>query len=182
MALSLKSVALTALKLACLAFVGLMGLTQVPELRYDFGSRQPVLVAGLADLDPQRVRGPTFAAVDGTPDFTHAFVYQRYGLDHTYFTVEPYGLRLVVRTYGKVSDEWKDLRRFLGRLQPFASQPFSYRIREIYRERMGLEVPEDAFFLALDDVPRPSGWQLGALGLSGILWLVMLYLFFLRRR
>lgn len=181
MAITLGRVALTVLKLAGLAVVGLMGLTQVPELRYDFGSRQPAVVAGPADLVPGRVAGPTFAAVHGTPDFTRAFVYRRYGLDHTYFTVEPYGLRLVVRTYGTVSDEWHELRRFLGRLQPFAQQPFSYRIREIYREQMGVEIPEDAYFLALDDVPRPSGWQVGALVLSAVLWLGMAYGFFLWR-
>jgi len=96
--------------------------------------------------------------------------------------VAPYGARLVVRTYDKVTDQWEDLRRFLGRLQPFAQQPFSYRIREIYRERAGIEIPEDAFFLALDDVPQASGWQLGALALSGVLWVGMLYGFFLRRR
>jgi len=170
------------LKVFLLAFVAVMALTQIPELRYDLGSQEPATVAGVADLRPDRIAGPTFAAVSGTPDFSHAFVYRRYGLDHTYFTVEPYGPRLVVRTYDKVTDEWKDIRRFLGRLRPFAEQPFSYRIREIYRERAGIEIPEDAYFLALDDVPRASGWQVGAFVLSTVLWLGMLYGFFLRRR
>jgi len=170
------------LKVFLLAFVAVMALTQIPELRYDLGPREPVAVEDPADLRLERFPRPTFASVRGTPDFSHAFVYRRYGLDHTYFTVAPYGARLVVRTYDQVTDEWKELRRFLGRLRPFGQQPFSYRIREIYRERAGIEIPEDAFFLALDDVPQASGWQLGAFVLAAVLWLGMLYGFFLRRR
>jgi hypothetical protein len=164
-----------------LAFVALLALVQLPELRYDLGPRTPVELSEPADLAPGRFPTATFVAVRGTPDFEHAFVYRRYGLDHTYFQLEGYGTRLVVRTYEKVTDEWHELDRFLGRLQPFVRQPFSYHVRDILRDRMGVEIPRDAYFLALDDVPRPSGWQVGAVVFSALLWCLLLYLFFLRR-
>lgn len=173
---------ITLAKLFALAFVAVMGLLQVPELAYDLGSKTPAEVLGPDDLDPERFPRPTFAAVEGRADFERAFVYRRYGLDHTYFQVEPYGRRLVVRTYEKVGTDWNDLRRFMGRLQRFDQQPFSYRIREIYRDRLGVEVPEGALYLALGDVPRVSGWQVGAVGLSATLWLGMLYGFFFHGR
>jgi hypothetical protein len=176
----LKRLGITLLKVFVLAFVGVLGLFQIPELRYDFGPRQPMEVANFEELAAGTFPRSTFVSIHGTPDFEHAFTYRRYGLPFTYFNVEPYGLRLVVRSYDKVTDEWKQLNRFLGRLRPFERQPFSYRIRQIYREKMKVEIPADAFFLALDDVPRPSGWQLGAVGFSAVLWLLMLYLFFVR--
>jgi hypothetical protein len=168
-------------KAAFLAFVALFALLQIPELRYDLGPRTPAEVSGPADLAPRRFPTAAFVAVRGVPTFEHAFVYRRYGLDHTYFQLEAYGTRLVVRTYEKVTDEWHDLDRFLGRLQPFARQPFSYHVRDILRDRMGVEIPPDAYFLALDDVPRPSGWQVGGVIFSALLWGLLLYLFFLRR-
>jgi hypothetical protein len=134
------------------------------------------------DLSIGRIGHATFVSIRGRPTFERAFVYRRYGLSYTYFNVEPYGMHLVVRTYDRVTDEWKDLNRFLGRLRPFKRQAFSYRIRQIYREKFQVEVPEDALFLALDDVPRLNGWQLGTAAFAGILWLVMFYLFFLFRR
>ena len=85
---------------------------------------------------------------------------------------------LVVRTYEPINDEWKDIKMFLGKLRPFNRQPFHYKIRDIYEEKFDTEVPQDAFFMGLDDVPRVSGWQVGAVIFAGILWLVMFYMFY----
>ncbi len=173
-----KTFWLTILKVAALAFVALMIAAQVPEILYDLQPLEPVAVTGPEDLTRDRFGGNTFVAVQGTPNFDHAFVYERYGLRYTYFNLDPYGLRLVVRTYEQVSDDWKNLRRFVGRLRPFEGQPFSYSIRHIYKDRRGVDIPEDAFFLALDDVPGLSGWQVGASVFGAVLWIVMFYLFF----
>lgn len=170
------------LQVMALVFVGAMGLIQVPELLYDLGNRTPISVEGPAGLTRERFPRATFAAVSGTADFEHAFVYRRYGLSYTYFTLAPYGPRLVVRTHDRVTDAWRDTERFLGRLRPFDKQPFSYRIREIFADSMGVEIPGDAFFLGLDDVPRPSAWQIGAVIFAGALWILLFGLFFLRRR
>jgi hypothetical protein len=173
---------LTLLKIFGLAFVGGMIWVQLPELRYDLGPKRPREISNPEELSTERFPLATFVSIEGKPNFEKAFVYRRYGLSYTYFNVEPYGLRLVVRTYGKVTDEWRNLNRFLGKLRPFSRQPFSYRVRGIYRDKFQVEIPGDSFFLALDDVPRPSGWQFGAVAFAGVLWVVMLYLFFLYRR
>ena len=166
------------LKIAVLLFVAFMAWMQVPELAYDIGSKTPIEINDPSRLAPQFVSGTVFASVGGTPDFTNAFVYRRYGLDHHYFTVEPYGMKLVVRTYDEITEDWRQLNRFVGRLRPFQQQPFSHYISAIYLERFGVSVPADAWVLALEDVPKPSRWQIGGLVLAGIIWLVLLWLFF----
>ena len=170
------------LKLFALAFVGMMAVMQIPELRYDFGAATPLAISGPEELQRLAPRKATFASVRGAPDFEQAFVYKRYGLAYTYFTAAPYGPMLVVRTHDTVDDQWRDIDTLVGRLRRFEDQPFSYRIREIYQEKVGLEVPETAYFLALHDVPRPSGWQIGAVAISSVAWLAMFYGFFLHRR
>ena len=175
-------VLLTFLKILLLLIVAFMAWMQVPELAYDFGSRTPLEINDTEQLAGLKLSGATFGSVKGTPDFTNAFVYQRYGLDHHYFTVDPYGMRMVVRTYDEITDEWRQIGRFVGRLRPFDEQPFSRYIAAIYLERFGVTVPGDAWFLALDDVPRPSGWQIGGLVFSTIIWLIMFWFFFLRRK
>ena len=179
--ISPKRLGLLVLKVLVLIVVAITGLNQLPELRYDLGPKQPITINGLEDLAAGRFQQSTFVAVQGSPDFAKAFTYSRYGLTFTYFNIKPYGLNIVVRTYNQVTEEWTKLDRFLGRLRPFEKQPFSYHVRDIYRERMQVEISEDAYFLALDDVPEPSGWQFGAVGFAGLLWLVMFYLFFLHR-
>jgi hypothetical protein len=171
---------LTFLKIFLLLFVVYMAGMQIPEIIYDFGPVTPIEIEDPSELAGDDVSGTIFASIKGTPDFTNAFVYQRYGLDHHYFTVEPYGMKMVVRTYDKITDEWRQINRFVGRLRPFEDQPFSRYVAAIYLERFGAAVPEDAWFLALDDVPKPSGWQIGGLVFSSILWLIMFWLFFLK--
>jgi len=172
---------ITLLKVGFLAFVSAMILVQVPELLYDLGPERPVPVVNSEDLSQESFRSATFVSVSGRPDFGNAFIYRRYGLSYTYFTVQPYGMRLIVRTHSRVTDEWRDLHRFLGKLRPFRRQPFHYRIRDIYQEKFRVTVPEDAFFLGLDDVPGINGWQIGALAFGSLLWGVMFYAFFLYR-
>jgi len=173
---------LTVVKVFVLALVALMAWIQVPELTYDFWSKEPLEVAGPDDLNPSLVSGTTFAVIRGTPDFSEAFIYRRYGLDHHYFTVDPFGYRLVVRTYDKITDEWKGFNSLVGRLRPFEKQPFSRYIRAIYKDRFNVILPPDAYFLALDDVPKPSGWQIGGLVLAVLMWLGLFWLFFLWKR
>lgn len=169
------------IKLAVLFFVGFMAIIQIPELLYDLSEKTPVAITVPEDLARQRFSRPTFVAVHGRANFGQAFTYQRYGLTFTYFTLKPYGLNIVARTHDRVTDEWTRLDRFLGKLRPFAEQPFSYRIAEIFQEQAGVTIPSRAYFLALDDVPAVSGWQLGALVFSSVLWGGLLYLFFLYR-
>jgi hypothetical protein len=167
-------------KLAVLGLVGLMALIQLPELRYDLGDKTPLVIASPEELVRRQISRPTFVAVHGRADFGPAFTYQRYGLTFTYFTLKPYGLDIVARTNDRVTDEWTSLDRFLGKMRPFAEQPFSYRIREIFQEK-GAQIPADAYFLALDDVPELSGWQAGAVVFSILLWCLLFYLFFFYR-
>jgi hypothetical protein len=169
------------LKIFCLVFVSGMILVQIPELLYDLGPAVPMKIADPGELSSKNPRKATFVAVTGKPDFEKAFVYNRYGLSYTYFNLKPYGLRLVVRTYERVTDEWRQLDRFIGKLRPFRRQPFHYRIRDIYKDKFQVLVPEDAFFLALDDVPRLNGWQVGAFVFACLLWAVMFYLFYFYR-
>ena len=166
-------------KVLFLIFVASMIVIQIPELQYDLGDPTPVTIAGPEELSSRRFPGTVFAAIQGKPDFQRGFVYQRYGLSYTYFNLVPYGVRLVVRTYEPVNEQWKELDRFLGKLRPFKRQPFHYKIRDIYKEKFDVDIPEDAFFLGLDDVPKLSGWQVGAVIFAGILWLVLFYMFFL---
>ena len=173
---------LTVLKLFALVFVASMILIQIPELGYDFGPKEPVEISGPEELTPSRFSRATFVSLSGTPNFDRAFIYRRYGLSYTYFQIESYGTRLVVRTYEEVDDDWETITQFVGKLRPFGRQPFSYRIRDIYLDRFQEEIPQDAYFLALYDVPKTSGWQIGAVALAAVMWVVMFYMFFFFRR
>jgi hypothetical protein len=166
------------LKIFGLAFVSGMILVQIPEMRYGLSSKNPVEIAAPHELSFERFPSATFVSIKGKADFEKAFVYRRYGLSYTYFNIEPYGMLLVVRTHLTVNEEWRDLERFLGKLRPFRYQPFHYRIRDIYMDMFDTPVPREAFFLALDDVPRLNGWQVGAVIFASLLWAVMFYMFF----
>ncbi len=170
------------LKVLALLFVGSMILVQVPELLYDLGPKTPVSISGPDELSSSKFTRATFVSIKGTPDFEKAFVYKRYGLSYTYFNIKPYGMRIVVRTYLPVTDDWKKLNRFLGKLRPFKHQPFHYRIRDIYREKFDIPVEKNAFFLALDDVPHLSGWQAGAFIFATLLWIVIFYMFYFYKK
>ena len=175
---------LTILKLLFLGFVAAMLAIQIPNWLYDLGPAKPLAIDSPEALERFQPRRSTFVSVKGEPDFERAFSYARYGLTYTYFNIRPFGMGIVVRTHRSVDEDWKELNRFLGRLRPFGHQPFSYRIRAIYRDKFQTEVPERAYFLALDEVPRMTGWKIGASAFALVLWMVMFYFFFLwgRRR
>lgn len=173
---------LTVLKLFALAYVGGMIWLQVPQLSYALGPKRPLPINSPKELASLGLDRPAFVSIAGTPDFDHAFEYPRYGLTMTYFNVREYDMMLLVRTYDKVDDDWLKLEHLLGRLKPFDREHFARRIREIYREQFSIEVPQGAYLLALDDVPRLSGWQVGAVAVAGTAWVAMLYFFFLWRR
>ncbi|MFC1607303.1 hypothetical protein ACFL47_04965 [Candidatus Latescibacterota bacterium] len=174
----IKRLLLFFVKCAALLFVALMILVQIPELRYDFGASKPLTISSPEELNDAHIVRSTFSSVEGTPNFDLAFVYKRYGMSYTYFTLEPYGVKLILRTYDTVTDEWKNIDRFLGKLRPFDDQPFSYSIRKIFKDKNQIDIPENSYFLGLRDVPKPSGWQVGAIVFASILWLVMFYMFF----
>ena len=149
----------TLVKVFFLLFVASMVFIQLPELLYDLSPNKPVPIDGVEDLKREGANKTIFASIEGTPNFDRAFVYQRYGLSYTYFLIEPYGMKLVARTYEKVDDDWETRTRFLGKLKPFDDQPFSYRIEKIFMDQFEEEVPDDAFFLALDDAFDVQGFQ-----------------------
>ena len=178
----LKTIALWVVKIAALAFVAGMLIVQAPSLRYGMGPKTPLLIDRPEQLDPAKITRATFVSVGGELDFSQGFTYTRYGIAYTYFNIKPYNERLVVRTTEKVTDEWKNIKRIVGKLRRFRDQPFSYHIRDIYYDKFKTRIPADAFFLAMDDVPRVSGWQIGAISFAAILWLVMFYFFFFFKR
>ena len=178
----LKQIFLLGLKILALVAVAYMALIQLPELRYDFGPNTPLVIESPEQLAAGKFGQSTFVSIAGEPDFENAFQYRRYGLAYTYFNVRPYGITLIVRTYDKVDDDWSQINRFIGKLRPFEDQPFSYRIRSIYKEKFDIDVPAGAYFLSLLAVPEPDGWQVGALIFAGVMWIVMFYLFFIRPR
>jgi len=176
-----KRILLVVLKLFLLAVVAMMIRLQVPELRYDLGTREPVEIASVNDLSAERFPQPAFAAIQGKPDLTKAAVYASHGVPFTYFLLEGYGARLVVRAPEQVDQEWADINIHLGRLRPYHRMPFSRSVHAGFHQLFDIRIPDDAFFLARDDVPRASGWTLGAVIFAGVLWCVLAYFFFIHR-
>jgi hypothetical protein len=178
---SVKRILLIPPKLLLLAFVAMMVRLQLPELRYDLGTREPVEVASINDLSAGRFAQPTFAAIQGKPDLTKAAVYATHGVPFTYFLLDGYGAKLVVRAPEKVDQEWAEIYVHLGRLRPYHRMPFSRSVRAGFQQLFGISIPDDAFFLARDDTPRPSGWTIGAVVFAGALWCALAYFFFIHR-
>ncbi len=169
---------LTILKLATLAFVGMLGLVLIPELQYDLGPKTPVVISNLQQLQEQGQAGSTFVTIEGRGDFEKAFVHKKYGVAFAYFPVKPYGRQLVVRTHERIEEDWRQLDRFVGRLKTFKRIPFRRTIRAGFRDQFDMEIPSGAFFLTRDDVPGVSGWQVFALIFVVVLWSVLFYAFF----
>jgi len=178
----LRRVPLLTLKLFLLAVVAMMVRLQIPELRYDFGTREPVEVLSAGELSLERFAGPTFAAVRGRPDLTKAAVYAMHGVPFSYFLLDGYGARLVVRSPEKIDQGWADIDVHLGRLRPYHRMPFSRSVRAGFQQLFDIDIPDDAFFLARDDTPKPSGWTIGATVFASVLWCVLAYFFFVHRR
>jgi hypothetical protein len=169
---------LTFLKLFLLLVVTAMIKFQIPELQYDFGERKPVNVQSPDELSLERFGRSTFASVRGKADFNKAASFAKHGVRYTYFLLEEYGTKLVVRTPEAVSEEWEKIDFHVGRLRPYHRMPFSRSIRAGFRKLFDIGIPEDAFFLARDDAPRPNGWSVGAVIFASVLWCVLAYFFF----
>lgn len=178
----LRRAILLTLKLLALAAVAALAIIQIPEMRYDLGPKTPKAIESPEELAEAGITRATFVRLAGEGDFDAAHVYERYGLAYTYFLLKPYGRSVVVRSYEPVTEDWRTIRQFVGKLKSFDKQPFSYRVRENFRQQHGVEIPDDAYFLALYDVPKPDGWQIGALIFCGLLAVAMTYLFFFFRR
>lgn len=178
MAMLMKRVFLILGKLFVMLIVTAMIRFQMPELRYDFGDKSPVHLESPEELSMENFGRSTFASVRGKPDFTKAATFVKYGVKYTYFMLEGYGDRIVVRTGEPVSEDWAGIDFHVGRLRPYDRMPFSRSVRGGFRNLFEVGIPEDAFFLARDDVPRLSGWSIGAFVFVGILWFMLAYFFF----
>lgn len=178
----LTRIVLTLVKLFIMLVVTAMFLFQFPELRYDFGPKEPVSITAPDALSVEKYPVATFAAVEGTPDFSRAAVFAKHGVRFTYFLLEEYGEKLVVRTPEEMDEQWTRITRHVGRLRPYARMPFRRSVRAGFRQQFDVGIPEDALFLGRDDVPRVSGWSVGALCLASLLWGVLFYFFFLWKK
>ncbi len=174
---------LTILKVLALLFVAGMVALQVPELSYDLGSDEPVEVESPAELTSPEFKHSTFVSVAGSIDLDRRIEYASHGVPATYFLLEGYGPRLVVRTYERIEspEDWAAFNRFVGRLRPIGRLPFRRGVRARFEAEHDVRIPPDAYFLGLYDVPELSGWQVGAAAFAAILWLVLFYLFFIHR-
>ena len=88
---------------------------------------------------------------------------------------------LVVRTYEPVGGEWAGIDRHLGRFRRYSRMPFSRSVRAGFRQHFDITIPDNAYFLGRDDVPKPSGWSVGATIFAVVLWCILVYFFFVRR-
>ncbi len=182
MIVSLGRVILTCIKLFLLLVVIAMVKFQIPELRYDFGTKEPISIESLAELSAASCPRSVFASVRGKADFTQAATLSKYGVRYTYFLLEEYGDKLVVRTLEEVSEDWAQIDFHVGRLRPYDSMPFSRSVRAGYHKLHDVSIPEGAFFLARDDAPRPNGWSIGAVIFASVMWCVLVYFFFIHSR
>ena len=173
---------LTLIKLFLLGIMLVMILLQIPELLYDTLENRPVRIGSSADLDPRLLKGTSFAIIQGSPNFEDGFDYIRYGIRFTYFTVDPYGTRIIARAYDVDTEVWEKMTELRGKLRPFSSQPFSYVIRELFAEKIGEEPADNTFFLGVNDVPKANGWQIGTVIFAILLFTAMVYFFFFFRR
>lgn len=176
----IKRISLLILKIFVLLVVTMMIRLQMPELRYDFGAREPLRIESAQDLPGDLPRSGVFVSVRGTADFSNAATYASHGVPYTYFLLEEYGPRLVVRSPELVDETWKDINAHIGRLRPYHGMPFSRSVRSGFQSLFGVTIADNAFSLARDDVPQPNGWSIGALVFASILWGVLAYFFFVR--
>ena len=175
----LGRVFLTFIKIFLMLVVTMMIRFQMPELRYDLGSKTPIQITSPNGLSVERFPQSTFASVQGTIDLTRAATFAMHGVRFTYFLLEGYGPMLVVRTPEDIDEDWRQITTHLGRLKPYRRMPFSRSVRAGFRANFDVGIPEDALFLGRDDVPRFTGWSVGAMVFASVLWCVLGYFFFL---
>lgn len=174
-----KRAGLLVLKLFLLLVATMMIRFQLPELRYDFGTRQPVEIRSAAELTAERFPQATFACVRGRPDLTRAATYATHGVPFSYFLLDGYETKIVVRSAEPIDETWADIGAHVGRLRPLRRMPFSRTVRAGFRQLFGADLPDEAFFLARDDVPDPNGWSIGAMVFAATLWCTLAYFFFI---
>jgi len=133
-------------------------------------------------LSVERFGRSTFASIHGTVDLTKAAIFAMHGVRFTYFLLEEYGPGLVVRTPEQIDEGWTQIDTHLGRLRPYRRMPFSRSVRAGFRKNFDVGIPEDALFLGREDVPRFSGWSVGAVIFASLLWCILAYFFFLHGR
>lgn len=180
--MSVSRIALFLVKLFLMIVVTAMIMFQIPELRYDFGPEEPVKIESIEDLTLERFGYSTFASVRGTVDLATKTQVSKYGVLFNYFLLEEYGPKLVVRTSEEVDGKWREIELHLGRLRPYERMPFDRTVGATFRQVHDIEIPEDAFSLARDDVPHPGGWTVGAVVFASVLWCVLFYSFFVHGR
>lgn len=173
---------LTFIKIFLLLVVTAMIKFQIPELKYDFGKKEPVNIQSADELSAERFGRSTFVSVRGKADFTKAAIFSKHGVTFTYFLLKGYDAKLVVRTSEQVNENWTKIDTHLGRLCLFHRMPFSRSVRAGLRDTRKVSIPENAFFLARDDVPKPNAWNVGAVCFASILWCILFYFFFVHRR
>jgi len=182
--MSPRRILINVLKLAALAFPVLLLYVQIPELRYDIGPAEPAEVHKVDDLKPFAGKHSTFVAIHGKGIFDKAFIYKTHGQAYLYFPVESYGETLIIRSYERPTeeneDQWQRIDRWVGRLQPLRKLAFKRHVLRAFKERYGVDVPADAFYLARDDVPKLSGWQIGAIVYAILLLIALLFFFYVR--
>lgn len=178
----LGRIILTCIKLFLLLVVTAMIKFQIPELRYDFGTKEPISIKSPEELSTARSPRSVFASVRGKADFTKAATFSKYGVRYTYFLLTEYGDKLIVRTLEEVGEDWAQIDFHVGRLRPFNRMPFSRSVRAGFRKHHDVGIPENAFFLARDDAPIPNGWSIGAVIFASVLWCVLVYFFFIHCR
>jgi hypothetical protein len=173
---------LTTLRVFALLVVAAMIKLQIPELQYDLGTKNPMPIESLKDLSTRDFGRSTFVSVHGKTDMSKAATFAKHGVRYTYFLLTGYGNKLVVRSPETPNEKWADIDFHVGRLRPYGRMPFSRSVRAGFAQLFGVHIPSDAFSLARDDVPGLSGWTVGAISFAGILWCVLAYFFFIRRR
>ena len=177
----IKSAFITFLGLFLVLVTTSMVYFQLPELRYDFGPKEPVMIDSPEQLADALTGRQIFASVKGTINFDRAATFSKHGVRYTYFMLNEYDTALVVRTYETINEDWAGLDRHLGRFRKYRRMPFSRSVRAGFHKNFDITIPDSAFFLGRDDVPKPSGWSVGAAIFAVTLWCILVYFFFVRR-
>lgn len=177
----IKSFFITCLGIFLVLVTTSMVYFQIPELRYDFGPKEPVMIESPDQLAGALTGRQVFASVKGTINFNRAATFSKHGVRYTYFMLNEYDTALVVRTYETIDESWAEMDRHLGRLRKYRRMPFSRSVRAGFHKNFDVTIPEKAFFLGRDDVPKLSGWSIGATIFAVVLWCILVYFFFVRR-
>jgi hypothetical protein len=134
-------------------------------------------------LTPRRHREITYAVVPGPFDEAWTVRHNAMGLTYRYVMPRRFDGKLVIVIPPQVEIETDPnaLGRAEGKLWALDRTGFERTIRERFSEEHGIELAEPAFALMQGGIPRVSGWNVASVALATMLWLVLFYLFFIRR-